>query len=201
MDEHYTRVDGTPQPKKKSIEHQPVRFSRSFISYIYLIQRTLSVLSVKAPGTFGFDYSKYSSRQPRTSPDEFGHPPEEENSDDIEMDEQHQYQHTREESYPEDESPQPPPPPEEEEQPPSTPKPTVQRRETGDRIRRHVQPPPSPAPFSQYMTAGNSHGEGEGGDVAQYAAQMEMDERGKEGRGRQDVEEEKGAGCCKCVVM
>lgn len=41
MDEHYTRVDGTPQPKKKSMEHQPVRRS---LPALRLISHTLLFL-------------------------------------------------------------------------------------------------------------------------------------------------------------
>ncbi|THH17272.1 hypothetical protein EW146_g3507 [Bondarzewia mesenterica] len=150
LDGHYTKADGSPQAKQNGDETPE-----------------------PAPGTFGYDYSKYRPGQNEEIPmSEFGHPPE-----------------------PVDERMQ--------EVPPTLTQAPKTVRAPDDEVYEQrvrtmrMQPPPSPAPFARYRTDVTD----EGGpvptipDVA-LATQMSI-ERGRQ----QEDEDDGGGGCCKCVIM
>lgn len=80
LDEHYTNADGSPAPRK--------------------VERVLE----PAPGTFGFDYSKYDPRRFQAGEDEHSYPPHRPDQEQEEEDEE-EYQ---EDEQPEDEAPSPP---------------------------------------------------------------------------------------------
>ncbi|TFK39078.1 hypothetical protein BDQ12DRAFT_90231 [Crucibulum laeve] len=136
LDDHYEKADGSPQPKKVDNTIEP------------------------APGTFGFDHSKYRPLRGDAEyipMDEFGRPTER-------IDEEESTDKLRSELLP-----------------------TSAHDETRLPVRH---PPPSPVPFSQYAPAKDTmyvHTLGEG------------DLRTDIEQGRR--EEEKEAGCCKCIIM
>lgn len=74
LDGYYEKTDGNAQQKKAPTAVAPVRTSKLVISYTQLFNEDL-----QAPGTFGFDHTKY--RPPWTDGesipmDEFGRPAE-----------------------------------------------------------------------------------------------------------------------------
>ena len=73
LDEHYEQADGSPQPKKVRKLIEPVSANCRFVQLV-------SNYFPKAPGTFGFDHSKYRSLQDSEDipMDEFGRPTMEE---------------------------------------------------------------------------------------------------------------------------
>ncbi|KIM42964.1 hypothetical protein M413DRAFT_443784 [Hebeloma cylindrosporum] len=133
LDGHYEDANGSPQPKKNQKNVEP------------------------APGTFGFDHSKY--RPPRTDTDsipmdEFGRPEDLQPS--TEQDEKLVN--------------------------------GVSPMQEDGRLPFRNQPSPSPAPFSHYApTSVKVVVNGAGG--------------GQQSQLNQKEDDDKGAGCCQCVVM
>jgi len=131
----------------------------------------------KAPGTFGYDYSKYRSPRKEEIPmDEFGKLPDE----------------SQEISAPVLDSALPPPSPIPEE--PETP---IRR----DRRKVVARPPDSPAPSPQHQ-----HTQIPTINVTRPSTDLEpvkqVPRRHRSHRGHREREvEEVNAGCCKCVVM
>ncbi|KAI0035211.1 hypothetical protein K488DRAFT_68601 [Vararia minispora EC-137] len=155
LDGHYVRADGSPQPKPRGEE-----------------------IPEPAPGTFGYDYSKYkppSAMQPESIPmHEFG--------------QQRRLSSTAE---PNDDAGSIAPSPLAD-----TPVSPVDARKA--RARLWSDPPSSPSPFYQYSLAAtaNSHHVDEGITTAG----IPIDHRVQQ---QQQVTDDEGgsAGCCKCVVM
>ncbi|EIN12297.1 hypothetical protein PUNSTDRAFT_118198 [Punctularia strigosozonata HHB-11173 SS5] len=161
LEEQYEEADGSPKvvQKRASYEYEP------------------------APGTFGYDYSKY--RPPRTdglsgNMDEFGQMPRLDDQTHPDID----------------------PPPTGEEPPAGKqrlrPDPLHLDQQTP--IRFNGTPSPrtaSPAPFSHYSRDG--HGTPIPG--AGIQPQQQMDEKRRQPAQLQLEEPEHGGGCCKCVVM
>ncbi|KAF4617451.1 hypothetical protein D9613_005716 [Agrocybe pediades] len=153
LDGYYQDANGSPQPRKTSNPVEP------------------------APGTFGYDHSKY--RPPRADGesipmDEFGRstkPVQEETEQDL------------------DERPIHP-----------------QTSSPHDETKLPVPQPPSPEPFAQYApTQTTMHVRGANDLEAQKMSQQQQHQRPQPRRQQQQqqqVEEEKDAGgCCKCVIM
>ena len=144
------------------------------LAHIYHPNLSLTPSSVQAPGTFGYDYSKYKPGQrggEEIPMDEFGgseHPSDPEA--------------LAEEAAAEDEAhPDDPASPKSPTKKPLTP------LKTSPSMRRAMQQPPSPAPFSSYVPV-----EGMTLDTSQIPQPPRVEQR---------IEKEEEGGCCKCVVM
>ncbi|ETW82140.1 hypothetical protein HETIRDRAFT_418095 [Heterobasidion irregulare TC 32-1] len=152
LDDQYTKANGSPQPKQNG-----------------------NPTPEPAPGTFGYDYSKYRPGRTEEIPmAEFGQRPE-----------------------PIDESmhEQPPPSPAPAPRPPQPPR----DQEYEQHVRNmRMQPPPSPAPFSRYLAEPKDEME----PHAVSAEPVQMTHMSIErGHPQQEDEEDGSAGCCKCVII
>ncbi|KAI0060359.1 hypothetical protein BV25DRAFT_949719 [Artomyces pyxidatus] len=140
MDHHYKQADGSPQQKRPS-----------------------SFGPEPAPGTFGYDYSKYRAWPAEQIPmNEFGQRPNESDK----------------------------------EQPPPASSPPPLRVDTFDeRMRTRMPGPPSPAPFSQYNVPSSRNAPS--GQTVLTTAQIPVPPSSK----APPDDEDRDAGCCKCVIM
>ncbi|KAJ7037736.1 hypothetical protein C8F04DRAFT_1393429 [Mycena alexandri] len=158
LEEMYTKADGSPKPRKEEGAVAP------------------------APGTFGWDHSKY--RPPRDGDDiqmdEFGQPLPDSDPDRTMNDEELAAFGQR-----------PRYPPTEHEQQPVGPQAQSQRGQE-----QKPEPPRSPMPFSGYQPQSGGQAGGPGEGVIDLEAA-----KAKFGAQRVEEEEDGGAGCCKCVVM
>ncbi|TDL22246.1 hypothetical protein BD410DRAFT_272939 [Rickenella mellea] len=161
LDDHYEEANGSPRQPQAS--------------------RSEERIAAPAPGTFGFDHTKY--RPPRTDQD----------GEDIPMDEFG--------SLPQgntvEEEPQQDPRTERRTTLPPSRNPGLQI-DTARPTRSRLSPPPSPAPFSHYLTSTK------GPANEQSAEEAERIRRAQAAAQQARIvekEESGGAGCCKCVIM
>ncbi|OCH90453.1 hypothetical protein OBBRIDRAFT_887717 [Obba rivulosa] len=153
LDGHYATADGSPKQKPQNEQYEP------------------------APGTFGYDHSKY--RPPRAGT----------RTEEIPMDEFGERRagdpQGREEA-----------PTSSTEQAPSPTSPTSpQRMHTDvDRARHRPSPPPSPAPFAHYAMSTSSYDNTSPQMAQRPAAPQAAPEQ-------HEPEDDSGGGCCKCVIM
>ena len=166
LDDQYQTTDGSPKPRKPEPKRpEPVRF------YLWHLGAIQLMTFLQAPGTFGYDYSKY--RPPRD-----GEPM----PNGIEMDEFGNRKSVLDTNPPREEKWK--------EDPPSTTaamiedkRPIVTMKQNGYVSR--PSPPPSPPPFSHYTPQSPP-----GAKPVSSQNIHPVEE-----------EEDRSGGCCKCVIM